>query len=408
MNVFIIIYVVFGWAMVVLALIVICQGFSNIHFLRKRISQVRPPHNFTPSVDLICPCCGLDPSLDDNLRRILVQDYPDYKVIFTVADSTDPAVPVIRKLIDEFGPDRACLVVAGKATTCAQKIHNQLAAIRQGSRNAEVLAFVDSDIHPGPALLRHLVDPLVRPRIGVVTGYRWHVPTRHNLATTTLAYLNGIPAGAMGQHRLNHAWGGTMATRREYFDRLKIADIWSGAITDDLTLSTAARKASLKVIFEPKCFSASCDSFTWPGLFEFARRQFIITRTCAPGLWLMGLSASLQYALAFWVGLFLSIWAWHSGHTALHLIWPVPVIVYVYAVVKGFLRLSNSCLALPEHTSAIKRAAWMDIYASPFANLVFLICIIASALTNTMTWRDIRYRLHRRGKTEILHNSQCP
>jgi cellulose synthase/poly-beta-1,6-N-acetylglucosamine synthase-like glycosyltransferase len=403
-SVFITIYIVFGWAMVVVGLLIIVQGSANGHFFRKRIRQVRPPHNYTPSVDLICPCCGLDPRLDDNLRRILVQNYPDYKVIFVVADSADPAVPVIQKLIDEFGTDRACLVVAGKATTCAQKVHNQLAAIRQGSRNAEVLAFIDSDIYPEPNLLRHLVDPLVRPRIGVVTGYRWYVPTRHNLATVTLSYLNAIPAGSMGQHRLNHAWGGTMATRREYFDRLKIADIWSVAITDDLTLSTAARKARLKVIFEPKCFSASCDSFTWPQLFEFSRRQLMITRTCAPGIWLMVLGASLQYALAFWIGIPLSIWAWHTGHPALHLIWPIPVIIYVYAAVKGLLRLVNICPALPDHVRGIKLAAWMDILASPFANVVMLICIIASALTNTITWRGITYRLHRSDKTEILSN----
>lgn len=402
MNIFIIIYVVFGWAMVAMALIVLIQGFANVHFLRKRIRQVRPPHNYTPSVDLICPCCGLDPRLDDNLRRILVQNYPDYKVIFVVADSADPAVAVIQTLIDEFGTDRACLVVAGKATTCSQKVHNQLTAIRQGSRNAEVLAFIDSDIHPEPNLLRHLVDPLVRPRIGVVTGYRWYVPTRHNLATMTLAYMNGIPAGAMGQHRLNHAWGGTMATRREYFDRLKIADIWSRAITDDLTLSTAARKARLKVIFEPKCFSASCDSFTWPQVFEFTRRQFMLTRFCATWLWFMAMGASLQYALTFWIGLFLSIWAWHTSHPWLHLIWPIPVIVYISAGIKGFMRLSNGCLALPEHARDIKRAAWLDIFASPFTNLVMLICAIASALTNTMTWRGITYRLHRYDKTEII------
>jgi len=407
-DILVIIYVLFGWAMVILALIVVMQGFANVHFLRKRIWQVRPAHNFTPPVDLICPCCGLDPCLEDNLRRLLVQDYPDYKVIFAVADSADPAVAVIRKLIDEFGPDRACLVVAGKAATCAQKVHNQLAAIRQAAREeASVLAFIDSDIHPEPNLLRHLVDPLVRPRVGVVTGYRWYVPTRHNLATMTLAYLNSIPAAALGQHRLNHAWGGTMAVRREYFDQLRIADIWSGAITDDLTLSVAAKRAGYKVVFEPKCFSASCDFFTWRRLFEFVRRQFIITRVCAPWLWLMGFGASLQYVVTFWFGLFLSIWALHTAHPALHLIWPIPVIVYAVAVVKGFIRRSNSCLALPKHATAIKAAAWMDIFGSPFANLVMLVSILASALTNTMTWRGIRYRLHRPDKTEVLHNSQC-
>jgi len=298
------------------------------------------------------------------------------------------------------------LVVAGKATTCAQKVHNQLAAIRQGSRNSPVLAFIDSDIHPEPSLLRHLVDPLVRPNVGVVTGYRWYVPTRYNLATMTLMYLNGIPAGAMGPHKMNHAWGGTMATRREHFDRLGIADIWSSAITDDLTLSTAARRAGLRVVFEPKCFSASCDSFTWPQLFEFARRQLVITRVCAPWLWLMVLGASLQYALVVWVGLFLSVWAWHAGHPLLHLIWPIPVVVYGWAVVKGFLRRSNSCLALPEHSAAISPATWLDIFGSPLTNLVMLVCILASSLARTITWRGITYRLHRPDKTEILHNSQ--
>lgn len=391
--------------MVALSLVIIVQGAANVHFLRKRIHQRRPPHNFTPSVDLICPCCGLDPRLEDNLRRLLIQDYPDYKTIFVVADSDDPAVPVIQKLIDEFGPDRACLIVAGQATTCAQKVHNQLEAIRQGSRNAEVLAFADSDIHPEPNLLRHLVDPLVRPRIGVVTGYRWYVPTRHNLATVTLSYLNIIPAGAMGQHRLNHAWGGTMATRREYFDRLKIADIWSGAITDDLTLSTAAKKAKLKVMFEPKCFSASCDSFTWSQLFEFSRRQLLITRTCAPWLWLMLFGASFQYALTFWGGVFFTVYALFTNHPDIHLIWPIPVIVYVCAVIKGYMRLSNGCRALPQHINDIKRASWIDTFASPYANLVMLVCIIASVLTKTITWRGITYRLHRPDKTEIIRRA---
>ena len=406
MNILIIIYAVFGWAMVILALFIMIQAFANFHFVRKRIWQVRPPHNFTPVVDLICPCCGLDPRLEDNLRRLLVQDYPDYRVIFTVADSADPAVPVIRKLLGEVGPQRACLVIAGRAKTCAQKVHNQLQALRQAGRDVPVLAFVDSDIHPEPKWLRHLVDPLCRTRVGVVTGYRWYVPTHYNLATMTLACLNGIPAGGMGPHNMNHAWGGTMAIRKEHFDRLGIADIWSGAITDDLTLSTAVKRAGLRVAFEPKCYTASCDAFSWSRLFEFVRRQFIITRVCAPWLWLMGLGASLQYALAFWVGLFLSIWAWRADHPYLHLIWPVPVILYALSIVKGFLRRINICIALPNHAAAIRPATWLDIFGSPLTNLVMLVCILASSLARTITWRGIKYRLYRFDKTEILRNSQ--
>ena len=406
MNTLIIIYILFSWAMLVLAFFIMLQACANFHFVRKRIWQVRPPHNFTPPVDLICPCCGLDPGLEDNLQRLLVQDYPNYRVIFTVAEPNDPAVPVIRKLLQDLAPERACLVIAGQATTCAQKVHNQLQAIRREARATGVLAFVDSDIHPQPKWLRHLVDPLVRPSVGVVTGYRWYVPTRYNLATMTLASLNGIAAGSMGPHKMNHAWGGTMATRREHFDRLGIADIWSGAITDDLTLSTAAKRAGLRVVFEPKCYTASCDAFTWSRLFEFVRRQFIITRVCAPRMWLMGLGASLQYVLAFWIGLFLTIWAWWAGHPALHFIWPAPAILYGLSVLKGFMRRINICLVLPDHAAAIRPATWLDIFASPLINLVMLACILASTFSRIIIWRGIKYRLYRSGKTEILHNSQ--
>ena len=402
MDILVIIFAVFGWAMVALAIAIVIQGLDNFHFVRKRIRQVRPPHNYMPPADLICPCCGLDQNLEENLRPLLAQDYPDYKVIFTVADPDDPAVPLIRKLLEEVGSDRACLVFAGPAKNCAQKVHNQLQAIRQASRGVPILAFIDSDIHPGPNWLRHLVDPLVRPTVGVVTGYRWYVPARQNLASLTLSVLNAVPAGGMGRHCLNHAWGGTMAIRKEHFDRLKIADIWSGAITDDLTLSTAVKKAGLRVVFEPKCYCASRDALTWSELFEFVRRQFIITKVCKPGLWLIALAASLQYALTFWLGLGLAIWTAWTAHPAFNFVWPIPLIIYAAGLLKGILRRINIFLVLPRHKHDLNRATWLDIFASPLTNLVMLFCIVASAPTKTIIWRGTKYRLHSPGRTEVI------
>ena len=402
MNTLVTIYIIFGWAMVVLAVVVVVQGFTNWHFVRKRIWQVRPPHDFTPPVELISPCCGMDHGLEHNLRSLLTQDYPDYRVIFTIAEQEDSAVPIIQKLIDEFGPERACLVVAGRAENCAQKVHNQLQAIRQGSRGAAVLAFADSDANPDPKWLRHMVDPLIRPSVGIVTGYRLYVPIRQNLPSITLSVLNAVPAGGLGPHDMNHAWGGAMAIRREYFDKLKIADIWSRAITDDLTMTNAAKKAGYKVVFEPKCYCPSHDLVSWSGMFEFVRRQFIITRVCSPSLWLLALGASLQHAVAFWGGVILSIWGLATAYPNLHSIWLVPLILYIANVIKGFLRRAAAFLALPDHKDDLNPASWVDIFASPLVNLVMLYCIVASALTNTIVWRGITYRLHHAGRTEIV------
>ncbi len=402
MDILVIIFAVFGWAMVVLGISIIIQGFDNFHFVRKRIWQIRPAHNYMPPVNLICPCCGLDHDLEENLRPLLSQDYPDYKVIFTVVDPDDSAVPLIRKLLEEVGSERACLVFAGPAQNCAQKVHNQLQAIRQASRGVPILAFIDSDIHPDPNWLRHLVDPLVRPAVGMVTGYRWYVPARQNLASLTLSVLNAVPGGALGRHCLNHAWGGTMAIRKEVFDRLKISEIWSGAITDDLTLSVAVKKAGLRVVFEPKCYSASSDAVSWSGLFEFVRRQFIITKVCKPGLWFIALGASVQYVLTIWLGLGLAIWSAWNAPDAFHFIWPIPVIIYAFGLLKGFLRRINIFLVLPDHKRDLNRATWLDIFASPLTNLVMLFCIIASAPTKTITWRGTKYRLHSPSRTEVI------
>lgn len=404
MNILVIIYIFFGWATVVLGVFIIIQGFANWHFVRKRIWQVRPPHNYTPSVDLICPCCGIDHDLQDNLRSLFLQDYPDYKIIFTVAERDDSAVPIIEKLIEEFGSDKACLVVAGLAESSAQKVHNQLQAIRLGSRGAALLAFIDSDINPEPKWLRHLVDPLHRTKIGMVTGYRWYVPLSQNLPTIMLSALNAIPGSFLGPHSFNQAWGGTMAIRKEYFDKLRIADIWSNAITDDLSMSAAVKKAGFKVAFEPKCYSASRDHMTWSRMFAFVRRQFIITRVCGPKLWLLALGATVENALAFWLGLALTVWAVSVGHPLLHLIWPVPLLVYALAVTKGILRRTNIFIALPDHKDALNLATWADIIASPLINLVMLSCIIASAWPRTIVWRGTKYRMRGPQKTEVIRN----
>ncbi len=403
MNIVVTIYLIFGWLSVVWTFLILIQCVANWHYIRKRILQIRPPHNFTPSVDLICPCCGIDHDLKRNLRSLLQQDYPDYRVIFTVADRQDAAVPIIEELIKEFGTDHACLVVSGRTKTCSQKLHNLLQAIKQGSGGAALLAFVDSDINPESGWLRHLVDPLYRPRVGMVTGYRWYVPIRQNLPTITLSALNAVPGSFLGQHSFNHAWGGTMALRREYFDELKIADIWYNAITDDLTMSAAVKNAGYKVAFEPKCYSASRDHLTWSRIFEFVRRQFIITRVCRPMLWLAALAASVQNALALWLGLALTIWAAAVGHPFLHIIWPIPAIFYAASVTKGILRRTNVFLALPAHRDALNLSTWADIIAAPLINFVMLFCITASAFSNTIVWRGTKYRTHGPNRTEVLH-----
>ncbi len=96
---------------------------------------------------------------------------------------------------------------------------------------------------------------------------------------------NAFFAAQLGPHNWNSAWGGAMAIRREMFEKLEIAKLWRGALSDDYALTYAVKKAELEIVFVPSCFVASYEKSSWSEMFSFARRQFIITRVCMPKLW---------------------------------------------------------------------------------------------------------------------------
>src|SRR5437667_10659428 len=53
---------------------------------------------YLPPVAVILPVRGLDEGFDDNVRALLTQGYPRYRLIVVVDDSEDPAVPRIQEL----------------------------------------------------------------------------------------------------------------------------------------------------------------------------------------------------------------------------------------------------------------------------------------------------------------------
>ncbi|MCJ7776912.1 MAG: glycosyltransferase family 2 protein, partial [Sedimentisphaerales bacterium] len=252
---------------------------------------------YRPRTALIVPCKGLDSAFKQNITSFFNQDYENYLLWFVVADKADPAYAPLCELKNRLSQSSKAnevqVLVAGFAQSCSQKNHNLLYCCQRIGSDVEVLAFADSDICVRSDWLSHIVHPLRNPKNGAASGYRWFVPKKNNLASLALSAVNAKIAQLLGNTHFNQAWGGSMAIRVDVFRQVGLDKIWPKALSDDLSLSYAVKKAGKKVVFVPACLVASYISTTWRELFEFGRRQFLITRVSTPGTWWFGLSSSL-------------------------------------------------------------------------------------------------------------------
>jgi ceramide glucosyltransferase len=381
-------------AALVAQLLVVYYAISNYHYAVVKL-QKKKPLVYRPRTAVIIPCKGVDSHFAANIRSFFEQDYEAYHLLFVVEDESDPAYPALHTLLqEELKKGRTGqILVAGIAQASGQKIRNLLYAVDRVPPETEVLAFADADICVHRDWLGRLVHPLVVPKRGLTTGYRWFIPTANNAATLAASALNAAVAQCLGNNRWNLAWGGSMAIRAEDFRRLGIREIWSQALSDDLSLSWAVRRAGLRIVFVPECLVASFESFTWRRLCEFGRRQFLITRIYAPGTWWLGFLSTLGSVLGLWGGAAAALYAGatHAEHIVLYA--AVPVVFFTGQLLRAVLRQLAMANALNEHLAQLLPAAAADVFGCWLWSLLLLALLLSSAVGRTIRWRGIRYRM---------------
>jgi ceramide glucosyltransferase len=353
---------------------------------------------YSPDAVVIVPCRGLDAAFEQNILSFFRQDYQSYRLWFVVDDSSDPAYPVLEKIISHYSSQATAtevrLFVAGKATQSSQKLHNILFCYRQIPPQTEALVFADSDACADIRWLGHIVYSLHSKKTGATSGYRWFVPERRNMATLALSGMNAAVAQVLGNNRLNQAWGGSMAILVQTFREVELEAIWSKSICDDLTLSGEIRRAGKKMVYVPPCMVASYESTTWPKLIEFVRRQFVITRIYAPRTWLIGLSAIVFSVGGLWCTAGFAAAAWQSGHANAVFFTAAAIFIFTNQAIRAILRQwMIARILLVKDRKALLPAAVADIALFWMWGIVLLILILSSAFGRTIQWRGIRYHI---------------
>jgi hypothetical protein len=107
------------------------QGVKWLGTARRRVAQ--PSSFYTPRVALFCPVKGIEPGLEQNLLALTEFDYLQYEIFFSVANSQDPASPILER-IAAASHRPVHIVRAGPAKDCAEKVNNLRVAVEQVGR----------------------------------------------------------------------------------------------------------------------------------------------------------------------------------------------------------------------------------------------------------------------------------
>lgn len=389
-------------ACILIQVLFVYQIFQHYRYVLKKVA--RKYTSYRPRVALIVPCKGIDTAFDENIGSFYRLDYDNFELIFVVESCEDAAYNQLLGLKERFQDHskafKTRVLVAGIATEGSQKLHNLLYACRDAEKDVEVFAFADSDACVRKDWLSFLVYPLRKAKHGVASGYRWYVPLENNFATLALSAMNAKVAQLLGPTIFNCAWGGSMAVRVDVFRRLGIDKVWQNAVSDDLTLTREVKKAKLKVIFVPGCLVASFEQIDWRSLFEFVRRQFVITRITVPGTWWFGLVSSVFSVLGLWGFTGLAIFSYLTGSEYRQVFLTAAIVFLAGQITRAILRQKMIFRLLAAEAAKMKIAATADIVATPLWSLILFICIISSSFGRTINWRGVKYKLT--GPTEIV------
>jgi len=394
---------------IVLGVILFLQSLlalgAALRFSRYSLRHARPrAGRYQPKSVIIVPCKGLEHDFEENIRALFAQEYRDYEIIFVTESEADPAYGVLARLIKSYSRRPAWLVVAGEAHDRGQKVHNQLAAVdmlNSIDRRAEVLVFADTDARPTKYWLAELVAPLGDKRIGATTGFRWYLPMSGAFGSLLLSVWNSSALSLLGE-RSSFAWVGSMAIRREAFDRLEIKQRWQGALSDDYALSGAIHEAGQRIKFVSHCLVASHAEANLADLLEFSTRQMRITRVYAPRLWKVAAVSHCLYNLTFWGGL---VWLAAAALAGKLSFLPAALLtgIFLLGATTGWTRAVVAAHLLPANRPQIQKHWWGYVLLGPLISLLYAYNVFASAWTKRIVWRGIGYEMISPRETTIWH-----
>ena len=312
---------------------------------------------YTPPASLLKPVRGVDFASYENFASFCKQDYPDYEVLFAVNDESDPALPVIRRIIEEF-PLRKIRLFVGAEDLGANRKVNKLVMLAREAQH-DVLVLTDGDVRVGPSYLREMVAPLHEKNVAAVTSF-YRAIAEENLGAKVEAigaasdFFAGVLM-ARWKEGIRFALGASIVTTKEAVRGMGGFEALVDALADDYEFGYRLARAGGEIVLSREPVWTMYTAQTLGSFWEHQLRWARTVRLCRPLSYLgllftQGLPWTILAALlapAAWISLsFLAgyvvlrsamawtVGVWGVGDQVLRRnLWLVPVRDAIYFVV---------------------------------------------------------------------------
>ena len=344
---------------------------------------------FTPPVSILKPVRGVDAEAYRNFASFCRQDYPDFELLFGVADPADPVVPIIERLQRDF-PERRIRLVVAEASGLNRKI--SLLHALAGQARSEVLVISDSDMRVTPDYLRRVVAPLADARVGLVT-----CPYRAELALTFTARLETLYIGvtflpsvlvARKFLDMRFAMGATGVLRRRDLERMGGFAVMADYLADDYQLGVRVADLGQRVLLSQYIVVTVLGATTfreqWAREVRWARCSRVSRPREYPGLLL---SFTIPLAILLLVASGLAPLGWQVLIISLMLRW---LMAWSVAGITG------------DHES-LRWLIWL-----PVRDMLTALVWVAGGLGRRVAWRGEEFALQPDGRLTALSPTRVP
>ncbi|HKQ88348.1 MAG TPA: bacteriohopanetetrol glucosamine biosynthesis glycosyltransferase HpnI [Candidatus Acidoferrales bacterium] len=331
--------------------------------------------DFTPPVSILKPIRGLDRETYENFASFCAQDYPEFEILFCVSDNSDPAVPVIEKIIAAF-PQRPIRLLIGSEPIGASDKVNKLCRMAREA-HYDLLLVSDSDVRVEQGFLRSIAAPFIDAKVGGVTClYRGLTDGSFAADIEALGNTADFAPGVLtawlfnGQ-KLDFMLGAVMAATKRHLAAIGGFESFADYFCDDYELGNRLAARGFRVELSTAPVSIVYPHQNLAAAFRHQLRWNLSIRFSRP--W-------GHAGLIFSQGLF-----WTVLGTCLAPGWYAYIYPTAYALFRTDAALSVGARGIGDQL--IRRKGWLLVIRDAFAFFVW----VASFFPRRIHWRDRQF-----------------